>query len=288
MLKQFFLLNYKKTAFWVVVITVVAVICIAVGLMINPKDKEIGYLGVDAIILEIDRDNLTMLVEGIGTNSVISDRCVLDWEGEPFITVATNSGPTRLSLDDFSVGDYVVLFIGEVQESYPTKATATTIQLEPREMLPEAYSAKDLWSARTKYVGNNSAVGKIITSLSFPEDLKYHSFELFTNDHPYAVSVNLKTDTETRNANTGALNEVIFEENAIIMFSLIENAEQIIFALDDGKNPYSVDYPRDWADDFMGGGLYERTETFEDFRKLTKEISMKISNKIEENNALKH
>lgn len=279
-------LSYKKTAFWVVVITAAAVICIAVGLMTNPKDQEIGHLGVNAIILEIDKNNQTMLVEGIDRNSVIGDKCVIDWEGEPFITVATNSGPTRLFIDDFSVGDYVVLFIGEVQASYPTKATATTIQLQPREMLPEAYSAKDLWSARTKYVGDNSAVGKIITALDLPEDLKYDGFELFTKGHPYAVSVNLKTDTETRNAYTGALNEVIFEENAIIMFSLIENVEQIVFTLDDGQNPYSVDYPRDWAEDFMGGSLYERTETFEGFGQLTKEIKIKIRNKIEE--VIKH
>lgn len=276
MLDQLFLRSYKKTAFWVVVITVVAVICIVVGLMTNPKDEEIGHLGVDAIILEIDRDNQTMLVEGIGTNSVIGDKCVLSWEGEPFITVETNSGPKSLSIDDFSVGDYVVLFIGEVQESYPTKATASTIQLQPREMLPKAYAVKDLWNARTKYVGDNSAVGKIIMALSF-EDLKYHSFELFTDKQPYAVSVNLKTDTETRNAYAGALDEVIFEENAIIMFSLIENVDQVVFTLDDGETPYSMEYFRSWAEDFMDGSLYGRTETFEGFKELTKEISTKIS-----------
>lgn len=273
---QLFIRNYKKTAFWVVVIIVVAVIFIALRLMTNPKDEGIGYGGVNAIILEIDKDNETMLVEGIDTNSVIGDKCVLTWEGEPFVTVATNSGPTSLTIDDFSVGDYVVLFIGEVQESYPTKATASTIQLQPREMLPKEYAVKDLWNARTKYVGDNSAVGKIVMALSF-EDLKYHSFELFTDKQPYAVSVNLKTDTETRNAYAGALNEVIFEENAIIMFSLIENVDQIVFTLDDGENPYSVDYFRSWAEDFMDGSLYGRTETFEGFKKLTNEISTKVN-----------
>ena len=277
MLNQLFFRNYKKTVFWVVVVIVIAVICIVAGLMTNPKDEEIGHLGVDAIILEIDRDNQTMLVEGIDRNSVIGDKCVLTWEGEPFITVATNSGPKRLTLDNFSVGDYVVLFIGEVQESYPTKATATTIQLQPREMLPKAYAIKDLWNARTKYVGDNSAVGKIIMAVSFPEELKYHSFELSTDEQPYAVNVNLRTDTETRNAYTGALNEVIFEENAIIMFSLIENVDQIVFTLDDGENPYSVDYFRSWAEDFMDGSLYGRTETFEGFKKLTNEISTKVN-----------
>lgn len=277
-------LHYKKPAFWVALVTVVVVICIAVGLMTNPKDEKTGFGGVNAIILEIDKDNQTMTVKGIDENSVIGDKCVLTWEGEPFITVATNSEPKPISLDDFFVGDYVVLFIGEVQESYPTKATATTIQLKPKEN--RTYSAEDLWSARTQYVGDNSAVGKIVMALSLPGNLKYDGFELFTKEHPYAVSVNLKTDTETRNAYTGVLNEVPFQRNAIIMFSLIENVERIIFTLDDGQNPYSVDYTRDWAEYLMGGSLYKRTETYEGFGKLAKEISIKISNKIEDD--IKH
>ena len=88
-----------------------------------------GFSGVNAVILEIDKEDQTMTVKGIDENSVIGDKCILIWEADPFITVATNSEPKCLSLDDFSVGDYVVLVISEVQESYPTRAKAITIQL---------------------------------------------------------------------------------------------------------------------------------------------------------------
>lgn len=126
-------LNYKKPAFWVVVLSAIAAVSVGVGLTANPKEERPGFAGVNAVILEIDKDNQSMTVEGIDENSVIGDRCIITWEKDALITLATNSKPTQLSLDDFSVGDYVVLFIGEVEETYPTRATAGSIQLKPSE-----------------------------------------------------------------------------------------------------------------------------------------------------------
>ena len=127
-------LSYRKPAFWVILVAAVAVICVIVGLISNPKDEDIVFADVHAVILEIDKNAQTMTVEGIDENSVIGDRCIITWEKDALITLATSSKPTQLSIDDFSVGDSVVLFIGEVQESYPTRATANSIQLQPNGM----------------------------------------------------------------------------------------------------------------------------------------------------------
>lgn len=124
-------LSYKRPAFWVILVAAVAVICVIVGLVLNPKDEDVVFAGVNAVILEIDKDTQSMTVEGIDENSVIGNRCIVTWEKDALITLATSSKPTQLSIDDFSVGDSVVLFIGEVQESYPTRATASSIQLQP-------------------------------------------------------------------------------------------------------------------------------------------------------------
>ena len=124
-------LNYKKPAFWMVIVAAVAVICVIVGLMSNPMDEDITFAGVNAVILEIDKDAQSMMVEGIDENSVIGDRCIVTWEKDALITLATSSKPMQLSIDDFSVGDSVVLFIGKVQETYPTRVTASSIQLQP-------------------------------------------------------------------------------------------------------------------------------------------------------------
>ncbi len=124
-------LNYKKPAFWAAAVAAVAVIFVVAGLMANPQEEPSGFAGVNAVILEIDKNAQTMTVEGIDTNSAIGDRCVVTWEKGALMTVATNSHLTRLTIDDFSVGDAVVLSIGAVQESYPTRATARSIQLQP-------------------------------------------------------------------------------------------------------------------------------------------------------------
>lgn len=124
-------LNYKKPAFWVMVVSTIAAVSVGVGLMANPKTEPLGFAGVNAVILEIDKDTPSMTVEGIDENSVIGNRCIVTWEKDALITLATNSKLIPLSLDDFSVGDSIVLFIGTVQETYPTRAIASTIQLQP-------------------------------------------------------------------------------------------------------------------------------------------------------------
>ncbi|HAZ37546.1 MAG TPA: hypothetical protein DEF85_03720 [Clostridiaceae bacterium] len=40
------MLNYKKPRFWIVTISIIAVIAVGIGLMANPKDKEMGFSGV--------------------------------------------------------------------------------------------------------------------------------------------------------------------------------------------------------------------------------------------------
>ena len=138
-------------------------------------------------------------------------------------------------------------------------------------------SIEQLWENRTEYVGNNVAVGNIILGLSFPEKLKYNGIELHTSEPPYSITVDFETDTDTRNFYTGELNQTPLKQNAIIMFSLIENVEQIIFNFDDGKNPYAETFYRDSAQAIMEDeNLFARTETLESFISFIEEISIKL------------
>lgn len=126
--------KYKKTMLYMLIAAGVIVICIAVGLMMNHKGGAIEFTGVNAIVVEIDRENQTMIVEGVDENSVIGDRCELTWNGNPFTSEAPNGGTKTLSLEDFSVGDSVMLSIGAVQETYPTRANAIIIQLRSKDL----------------------------------------------------------------------------------------------------------------------------------------------------------
>lgn len=121
---------------------------------------------------------------------------------------------------------------------------------------------------KTEYVGDNSKVGGIISLLTFPENIAYDSFELFTDSEPYAITVNLKTDTETRNLYSGEANQQQFQDNAMIMFALIGNVEYINFSLDDGLAPYSMQYTRGWANHKYGKDVHDFAKSEEEFGKL--------------------
>jgi hypothetical protein len=128
--------------------------------------------------------------------------------------------------------------------------------------------AGTLLSYRTEYVGDNSKVGGLITAIEYPSNVIYDSFELFTNELPYALTINFKTDTDTRNFYTGALHETPFKKNAILIFALIHNAEYVTFNLDDGVNPYSIQFARGEADAFADGDIWDYSASIEKMEEL--------------------
>lgn len=137
-------LRYQKPAFWVVLVAMAAVIALTVGLLSDPKEPLIGrpdgFAGVDAVILKIDLDSKTMLVTGLDPNSPIGDQCVVDWSNADLQTVGSDGDLKSLSIEDLADGDHVVLFLGEIQETYPTRATASAVQLQD-EILPPVTAA---------------------------------------------------------------------------------------------------------------------------------------------------
>lgn len=137
---------------------------------------------------------------------------------------------------------------------------------------PQDSIAANLLKHRTEYVGNNSKVGGIIHALKYPDQVKYNSFELYTESPPLSITINLDTDTETRNFYSGALNEGPFRQNAIMMFSLIHNVEDITFGLNDGKNPYSIQFTRDAADSFVDGDVWSYSASPGQFETLLQMI----------------
>ncbi|WP_256464900.1 MULTISPECIES: DUF4825 domain-containing protein [Bacillales] len=126
---------------------------------------------------------------------------------------------------------------------------------------------------KTEYVGNNSKVGGIIFLLTFPKNIDYDYFELSTDSEPFAITVNLQTDTETRNFYSDEANQQQFEVNAIIMFALIGNVEYINFNLNDGLTSYNMQYTREWANDQYGKDVRDFAISEEEFSKLIKGTS---------------
>lgn len=136
---------------------------------------------------------------------------------------------------------------------------------------------KVMWENRTEYVGKNSNVGNIIYSQKFPENIIVENFELGTNQPPYSIKINTKTDTETLNLYSDSLNQSKFSEISFVIFSLVENVEQITFSVDDGRTPFDLTFYRDQADDILGYNCFDRTETFDDFNTTYNDIVNKVN-----------
>jgi len=117
---------------------------------------------------------------------------------------------------------------------------------------PSLASADKFLEYKTDYVGDASKVGNIIWLLNFPEKIEYDYFELHTDNAPYGITVHFKTDASTKDYYAAALNQAPFKKNAIIMFSLIGNADYLNFDLNDGENSYIVKYTREQADAAIG------------------------------------
>jgi len=52
------------------------------------------------------------------------------------------------------------------------------------------------------------------------------------------------------------------------MFSLIGNVEYISFTLDDGLEPYSIRYTREWANNQWGKDVRDFAKSEEEFRQV--------------------
>lgn len=142
---------------------------------------------------------------------------------------------------------------------------AISLASNPINMGKTVSKAEQLLQYKTEYVGNAAKVGNIIMQLDYPDHIFYDHFELDTDSPPYGVTVHLKTDPETFNNFTSNIKEPPFMRNAIIMFSLIGNADHINFNLSDGQKNYLMEYPRNWANAVMGKNVYEFTQSKKEF-----------------------
>lgn len=149
-------------------------------------------------------------------------------------------------------------------------AVAVTFGSAPNTEAPAANrsQAEQLWDARTAYVGDAPSVGKLIGLLPIPQGLRYDHFELGTTERPYSLTVYFQTDKANRDFYALANRNAPLQRNALTLFALIENVDTVIFTLDDGQVPFSLDYRRDWADTVAGGDVRDFAKSHEQVAQL--------------------
>ncbi|MEG1548427.1 MAG: M56 family metallopeptidase [Clostridia bacterium] len=168
-------LNYKKPAFWMIIVAVLAVVIVGIGLLCSPKNRRLKYntamgdgptaifmageggkakmSGVNARVLEVDVANMVLSVEDIDGNGVLGDRCNVNCK-EAVLVKIINEQPEEMSIAELAVGDEIILAIGDVEESYPTRTMAYFVQL-----------SSHAWDRRPMMRIN----GKLYYLISFPE-----------------------------------------------------------------------------------------------------------------------
>jgi hypothetical protein len=147
-------------------------------------------------------------------------------------------------------------------------AAAVGLAANPADKRPPLSYVDKLYKYKTEYVGNASKVGGIIALLDFPDGVEYDHFELFTGSSPFGFTVHLKTDTETLDFYDRQSDWIPYEKNAIVMFSLIDNVGYINFDLSDNNKCISLQYTREWANDYMGGDVREFAKDREEFEEF--------------------
>lgn len=129
--------------------------------------------------------------------------------------------------------------------------------------LDRSIDMQALWDARTPYVGDNSAVGRLLGLLPLPEGLRYDHFALRTTETERGVEWVLK---EEGNA---SYNVQQLEQNALLLFALIDNLEDFYVTIDNPPDDGTAfHYIRSWADELVGSDVRNYSESPEKIREL--------------------
>ena len=191
------------------------------------------------------------------------------------LSILALSAPSPLSFGQASAKERIVnimkykkpAVISVIIAVLAVSAAAVFLLSNPTADVPENSPYKH----RTEYVGNNSKVGGIIYSLTFPEDTKYKNFELSEN----GVTVNFTSagGSKYMDYNTS----VPLRKNGAVMLSLIKNADFVTFRIEDNSETYDVKCTREQTESVVGADLWSETSNYDKFTALCSLIDTKYS-----------
>lgn len=297
-------LNYRKPRSWMIMSAVILVVATSIGLAVNPINTTKLFEVVEFSLGSLDRvtyGTITSHDRHMDFNQAKAEE-ITDYLGELKVNKSQVSKVRQLDRDQTNqihfvftepsdnghMGNLYFNFsedFSEVWVDNDVKPSFSHTVLKPSEVkaffqqqfgsvtqAKEIGSATELWKARTKYIGDNSAVGKLIGLLPVSENLQYDHFELYTDYQPYMVKIVYSVSTETliqydtEEANKTMANP--FRKDALILLALIDNADQITATLTDGTRTVGFINSREWADDIVGGDVRTFAESAETLQKL--------------------
>lgn len=127
---------------------------------------------------------------------------------------------------------------------------------------------EDVFQYKDSYVGDNSAIGAIVTNLPFRE--YYKEFALETNEEPYGISIKYDTEAESPHLDDEAMKELALC-NSAYLFTLVQNAEWVEY--DYGTQQLKVN--KDEVEEWYG----ENFSAIQDEKELRQILQKNLSDK---------
>lgn len=97
---------------------------------------------------------------------------------------------------------------------------------------------------KTRYVGDNSKVGNILSNLTVPKGVSSNGMELKTKKQPYGIVINYNVTDNSEIISGEKLDTLQFYKNSAVIFSLVENVDNIFVRLENKGITYQLKYTR--------------------------------------------
>ncbi|MDR1549135.1 MAG: DUF4825 domain-containing protein [Hungatella sp.] len=230
-------LNFKKPSRMIITFAIVLVTVLTAGFAVNRTTNG----SILDTIRPMSMNNIAKKPHFAGTVTEVFDNAILVIvdEGEDvrrssdLMNVSLNV-ELKDSMNHFNVNDKVIVYYnGEIAESYPAQInTVYAIVLTSPDMNVNLDDLKALFAMRTPYVGDNSAVGKIVYALPRLDSKYTQQFFSIGDDYgtgraPHTLTIYYEpNDAET----TDIKNITVTPKNAALLFVLIDNLEEVNIA----------------------------------------------------------
>ena len=256
-------LSYKKPAFWVILVAVVACVVLGVLLLSNrTQAQEITLDGqtvrqasmVDVLSVTDNRVSSDLPITDLPVMIPLSDE--LTREIADLINHAEQEAETIVS-DVTDPPDKSVIFSTPTGDMYQLRYNEegsfllwhTTVDGDCRQRrlnfrdhgivswqadaaaYLSAGRADDLYQLRTPYVGNNVAVANVVGSFQLNEVLGPYTIELQTSQEPYGIILHLEQDLTSETARR------YLEEMSSLILALIDNAGYVAYTTPSEPTP---------------------------------------------------
>ncbi len=228
-------LNYRKPAFWVIIICVIVIILVAACFLTNPVHYQNVAITIPA---------------GSGEGPFYSDDIIVAHSNHIDILSGKGLPDTSVYLigEDGSVTEAGYLTTGlklnidvEKGKSYKIGIRTSGERSESRVVYvavkPAKLIANDIEKYKTDYIGDASKTSAIAMRLPYPAGIRYDSIEIKSDEPPYALTVNLS------GKRTGTATDITesYAACAEKVFSLIGNMDRIIFNETESKEQVVFD-----------------------------------------------